>query len=220
MFLVPSTANDVSDDEGDKHAGDAEFLAFTDDDVDYEGLQTQFRYGEATTPDDSERKLRGSKSSADEPFVLSSDYRAGREPFVASSSFSISSVAAATANGCESYRVVNVAVVFDAEFCALYGGYEASQRRIMTIVASASVHYERDMCVQLKLTDIYTPETTCSRGSSIFRQYNRQFPCGGSGSFLSSFARFMRRQRKSAELDEDATIHMFSGVDPPAGTVC
>ena len=224
VFLIPASAS-----KGPYYDGyqpeESEFLAFTEDDVDYDELRSKFQYAEASTPNAdanfSDRRLRAN-SNTDESGEgqVSSKYdgrnRNGRESFVASSSFSSSSF---SSQGCQSYRIVNIAVVFDTEFCQLYGDFEASRRRIMTIVASASFHYERDMCVQLKLTDIYTPEASCSQENSYFRNFDRYYPCGRDDSFLSRFAKWMKRNRKSLDFDDDASVHMFSGYSPPGGTV-
>lgn len=228
VFLIPSQSSDPN--FGGQQSEESEFLTFTEDDVDYDELRSKFQYGEASTPDGSGdddtdfRHLRANSNT--EPWekpVPSHDYRNGRDAFIASSSFSSSLVSspASGLSGCPSYRVVNLAVVFDTEFCGMYGSMAAARRRIMTIVASASFHYERDMCVQLRLTDIYTPEQSCSQisSNSYFRNFFRHFPCGRENSFLSRFAKWTKRYRNRLDLDEDATVHIFSGYPPPGGTV-
>lgn len=220
MFMVPNSSQQGSGGNFDTDE-QMEFLAYTEEDIDYELLREQFHYGEASIPGDdddedySTRRLR-SKGKAPQDVVEAVapefDYRAGREFFT---SLSLKS--------CSSYRVVKLAIVFDAEFCSIYGSFAAARRRIMTIVASASFHYERDLCVQLRITDIYTPETQCSTNAkpSFFANFDRAFPCGGNAnsSFLSLFRAWMRRNRRSLRFDDDAAVHMFSGFPPPGGTI-
>lgn len=78
------------------------------------------------------------------------------------------------------------------------------------------------MCVKLSLTNIITPERSCSAavGSSFFSTFNRSTPCGSDNkSFLSLFASWMRQYRRSLKIDKDSVVHMFSGYDPPYGTI-
>ncbi|CAB9497651.1 expressed unknown protein [Seminavis robusta] len=192
----------------------SEFLSFTSDDIDYELLQSRYRYGDVSTPGDTDanrdRDLTMQGSSGEYPFQYL-DYRQGRTEFTTSSFSSFSF--------CASYTVVNLAIVYDGDFCSIHGGFEDTRRRIMTIVASASFHYERDMCVQLKLTDIATPEVACSPHSSVFEDYDREDSCGSDSSFLTQFSNLMRDSRDSLQFDPDATVHMFTGHSPPDGTI-
>ena len=222
MFMVPNFSQQGTGGNFDADEG-MEFLAYTEEDIDYDLLREHFHYGEASIPGDdddedySTRRLR-SKGKKEVPqdvldaVVPDFDYRAGREFFTSRS-----------LKSCSSYRVVKLAIVFDAEFCSIYGSFEAARRRIMTIVASASFHYERDLCVQLRITDIYTPETRCSINikPSFFANFDREFPCGGdaNSSFLSLFRAWMRRNRISLRFNSDAAVHIFSGFPPPGGTI-
>ena len=220
MFMVPNFSQQGSGGTGDT-SEEIEFLAFTEDDIDYELLREHFHYGEATIPGDdddedySKRMLRKKeKVQQDVVSTVASDpnFRTSRNIF-----------SPLSPKRCSSYQVVKLAIVFDAEFCALYGDFSAARRRIMTIVASASFHYERDLCVQLRITDIYTPETRCSTDEkpSFFSNFDRDFPCGGdaNSSFLSLIRAWMRRNRRSLRFDPDAAVHVFSGVPPPGGTI-
>jgi hypothetical protein len=126
-----------------------EFLAYTNADIDFELLQSQYRYAEASHPE-GERHLRRRMENEiiDEHLAPNLQYRQERAEFEASSFTSFGF------GVCSSYTLINLAIVFDGDFCSIYGSFEAARRRILTIVASASFHYERDMCVQLRLTDI------------------------------------------------------------------
>ena len=107
MFLVP----DLNQQSGNADTNE-EFLVYTEDDIDYDFLQSKFRYGEVSTPevddddddegDDANRMLRSSERAAEDTMNFD-DYREGREFFTSLS-----------LRACSSYKVVNLAVVFDA----------------------------------------------------------------------------------------------------------
>jgi Metallo-peptidase family M12 len=215
----------------------AEFHAFTSDDIDYETLQSQYHYGEHYLHRRMENEM------IDEYLTPNLRYRQERAEFETSSFTSLGY------GTCDSYTLVKVAIVFDGDLCSIYGSFEAARRRIMTIVASASFHYERDMCVQLQLTDIsmwwsrshlagcfiqlclttclsfillsiVTPDKSkCSPTSSFFEGYNRNDACATSDSFLTQFTKLMIANRGPLRFDEDATVHMFTGFAPPGGTI-
>jgi len=216
LFLVPALGRQTGGSEDN-----AGFLAFTEEDVDYNYLEENFRFGEASIfeedaeGDDVNELLRFEQSTAgeDEDAVDSNDeYQQEREYFIASS-----------LRSCTSYQIVPLTVVFDAEFCEIYGSLAAAKSRIMTIIASASFHYERDLCVKLVISDVYSPESTCStrNSPSFFEDFDRDFACGGGPnvSFLSKFRSWMRGNRRSLGFDSDAIIHIFSGSPPPGGTI-
>ena len=145
-FLVPTQ-------DGESAA----FLAFTSEDIDYETLQSKYNYAEASHIG-GKRYLSHPRTENNEvihEFLMPSlKYRQGKTEFETSSFTSYGY------GQCDSFTIVKLAIIFDGNFCSIHGGFEAARRRIMTIVASASFHYERDMCVQLQLSDI----STCLEG--------------------------------------------------------
>jgi hypothetical protein len=122
----------------------------------------------------------------------------------------------ALSSPCDYFISVKVAVIYDTEFCQTYGGHKHARNRIMAIVASASMHYERDMCVKLQLTDILTPDSSCRGSSMTFSSMNRQRACGTDPNLLSDFSAWMARKRQSSTIDPDALIHFFTGY-PSSG---
>jgi len=90
----------------------------------------------------------------------------------------------------------------------------------MAIVASASAIYERDLCLQLQLSNIYTPDDNCGGESNTFKNFSRNFLCRGSAYMLDDFARWMTGKRDSASIDSDALVHLFTGSKPSDAIGC
>lgn len=125
-----------------------------------------------------------------------------------------------TSAECTYFKVVNLAVVYDAEFCQRYGSFEAARNRVLAIVASASVYYERDMCVKLQLTDVYTPDNTCRSPSPTFRSFTRSKLCGGDlPHMLYDFSKWIAQKRAQLGLNSKALIHLMTGFQPPGRTL-
>lgn len=124
------------------------------------------------------------------------------------------------ANGdCSSYQVVPVAIVYDSPLCGVYGSHEATIRRLMTIAASASALYERDMCVQLRLTDVHSPDTRCGGDdSSTFGDFFYENACGDGESLLDDFTLWTRRERGRSGINNDSLLHYFTGVPRPTNS--
>jgi len=119
---------------------------------------------------------------------------------------------------CTYFKVVNLAIVYDAEFCQHYGSAAAARNRIVAVVASASLYYERDMCVKLRLTDIYTPDTTCRSPSSTFGGFTRSRLCGSVlPHFLNDFSTWMSRTRRSLGINSNSLVHLMTGSASPDG---
>jgi len=116
-------------------------------------------------------------------------------------------------NGCSTYRVVEIAIVYDAEFCGSRGSKNKARNRIIKIVASASALFERDMCVQLQLTDVYTPDS-CGGTSNTFKNFNRDVFCGGTDYLLDDFSVWMTSKRDAAQIGSDSLVHLFTGFKP------
>lgn len=122
---------------------------------------------------------------------------------------------------CRMFKVVKVGIVYDAEFCAKYGGKVEAESRIMLIVAAASLLFEHDMCVKLQLVGIHTPDASCSAPSTTFSSMPRDKACGSgatSETFIRYFADWMNENRPRTQLDTDAVVHAFTGT-PPRGTL-
>jgi hypothetical protein len=125
-----------------------------------------------------------------------------------------------SAESCTFFKVVKVAIVYDAEFCALYGSTDATRNRILGIVASASLYYERDMCVRLELDEIYSPDD-CSGESNTFGQFTRHVACGTTEPhLLGEFAVWMTQRRRSFGIYPGAIVHYITGYPSPGTLGC
>ena len=127
-----------------------------------------------------------------------------------------------TSSECTYFKVVKVGIIFDSDFCSKFGSVGEARGRISMIVASASIYYEQDMCVKLRITNIYTPDRNCDVGKSVFSTFPREKACGSSStdSFLKSFRDWMNRNRGSLGLDPDAIFHAFTGFKPSGTLGC
>jgi hypothetical protein len=175
-------------------------LAFTPDDIDVKGLRANFLYGES----EAVGSRPPSKSLRAVARQLLPDFVRRRGDGGSSE--------------CTYFKVVELAIVFDSEFCGEYGSFSAARNRIMAIVASASVYYERDMCVKLRLTNIASPDKSCGGLSTTFRNFPRQKTCGSGENFLSSFSTWMATNRDTMSIDPNAAVHLFSGY-PTSGII-
>ena len=90
----------------------------------------------------------------------------------------------------------------------------------MMIVAAASLFYENDMCVRIRLVDIYTPDSNCG-ATSAFAYMPRDKACGSgatSETFIRYFADWMNKNRNTIGFNQEAVHHAFTGY-PPAYTL-
>ena len=125
------------------------------------------------------------------------------------------------ATACREFRIVKVAIVYDASLCSAYGSMAATRNRIITIVASASLYYERELCTKLQLADIYTPDTSCSSSSaaSFTKQFNTASACRGDSNLLSDFSDWIRQRRNAIGIDNNAIVHLLTGADKVTSTI-
>ena len=123
---------------------------------------------------------------------------------------------------CSTITLIKVAVVYDSEFCHEYGSHAAARERIRAIVAAASIHYERTLCIQLKLRGIRTPDKAChSIPSKTFSLMNRGNACTGKDSLLYEFAAWMRNTGKpSLNLNSDWVFFFFTGTPAQGSLGC
>ena len=121
---------------------------------------------------------------------------------------------------CSKLKVIKVAVVYDSEFCGFRGSTSKTRDRIIAVAAAASAYYERDMCVKLQLTDIYTPDKTCGGTSSTFKNFNRGSLCSGTKYMLNDFSSWMSGKRGVANIDDGALVHLFTGYKPSGALGC
>jgi Metallo-peptidase family M12 len=122
------------------------------------------------------------------------------------------------AGACDHYQIVKVAVVYDAALCSVYGSMAATRNRIISIAATASLAYERDMCVKLQLNAVYTPDSTCG-GSSFTNNFYTPSACRGDRNLLDDFTNWIQPRRNALGIDRSALIHLFTGADKVTSTI-
>jgi hypothetical protein len=188
---------------------DGELLAYRESDVDSEMIRNEFDLDEVHLQID----YPGKESVRDSQETLTD--RADSVPAF------VYTRGDGTSAECTYFKVVQVGVVFDSDFCKKYGSAVEARGRIMMIVASASIVYEKDMCVKLRLTDIYTPDQNCLASTSVFSSFPRGTACGNSPTtFIKSFRSWMNRNRDSLGLNPNAIFHVFTGYQPQGTLGC
>lgn len=165
-------------------------LSFTLNHLDEFSLQSSYVFGEAPSlPSD---RLRGRNLLP--KFV----YRRGD----------------GTSSECTYFKVVRVALLYDGDFCKYYGSSTAARNRIMAVFASASLYYERDLCVKLQLTYLGSPDG-CAGPSQTFKNFRRDAACGTqSSNFLSDFSAWIRSRRSAMGINSNSLVHLLTGYPP------
>jgi hypothetical protein len=120
---------------------------------------------------------------------------------------------------CVYFRVISVAIAYDAEFCQHYRGLkDATEVSIHFMFPIASSFFENDFCVRLRLSAIIQDSGgECSLTDSHYRGFNKS-ACAGTTEnpgYLREFATFMQLQRQPSGIDDNALIHMLSGAPSP-----
>jgi hypothetical protein len=173
-------------------------LSFTASDIDEETLAKSFTLGDPRPLNRTDRDL---EVLDDGELVIANSTR-------------VQTVSAA----CQSFTIVKIAIVYDSELCGLFGSASAARAKIIAIVASASVLYERLLCVKLQLTDIYTPDSACGGRSKTFGGFDQANICGGSG-LIYDFADWMQPRRAALGIDKNALVHLFTGIPKLSSTI-
>jgi hypothetical protein len=128
-----------------------------------------------------------------------------------------------TSSDCSYFKTVEVAVVFDAEFCQFYGSVEAARARVQAIVASASIYYENDMCVKLQLDRIYPADSACQGPSKVFGSSNftRLPVCADKKPhLLFDFSKWINPKRDALGIKASSLVHLFTGYQASDALGC
>lgn len=115
------------------------------------------------------------------------------------------------ATRCDEYTIVRLAILYDSEYCGRFGSHRKAKSRIAAVVAAASLHYERAMCVKVQLSNIRNLDKTCGKKSAAIGHMNRREACGTVPHFLGQFSKFASNYRNNANIDTRAAIHVFTG---------
>jgi Metallo-peptidase family M12 len=213
-FFLPSELITDAIVEDDSNDLDKEILiSFTSKDLDSSKLANTFDLDDMELPNTND-SIGGDQRrhlSTNRPVIRS---RSTATTIVTTDNNIASSV-------CDQYQIVKVAILYDSDLCSTYGSMSATRNRIITIVASASVLYEREMCVKLQLTDVYTPDTTCTRRSatSFTKPFQTDSACRGDRNLLEDFTNWMIPRRNQLGIDRSALIHLFTGADKVTSTI-
>ena len=201
VFLVkgPAPNLELSTDGGEE--GGTTMIGFTGEDIDEDSLREQFEYGDVDAPPVSDNQ------TSEEQTYKSGELRRDLLPEF------VYRRGDGTSAECTYFKVVPIAIVYDAEFCRLAGGNPTRARnRILAIIASASIYYERDMCVKLQLTDIYSPDRACHGTSQTFGSFQRHKACGSNlPHALYEFSRWIASNRDRIGIRSKALVHYFTG---------
>lgn len=113
---------------------------------------------------------------------------------------------------CKVFRVVDLAVLYDAEFCAFYQSTDAARSRIQGIVAAASLRYENDMCVKLRLDAILAADSSCQGPSKTIGRLTRIPVCADvKPHLLYDFSKWMEPKRDTLGIRNSSLIHLMTG---------
>lgn len=107
---------------------------------------------------------------------------------------------------CKIFKLIPISIVFDEEFCQLYNGQIANAvAAIQSIVATASVFYENDLCARLSITGISTD--SCVTSESVYASFDKS-TCNN---LLSNFSDYMFKNRDMIGISSGSIVHMFTG---------
>jgi len=80
-------------------------------------------------------------------------------------------------------------------------------------VCVCSALFEWDMCIQLQLTDVCTPDS-CGGTSNTFKNFNQDVFCSGTDYLLDDFSAWMTSKRDAAQIGSNSLVHLFNGFKP------
>lgn len=171
------------------------FFCIDDDDYDYVALTNLISFG-----DDSLSPARREKAYSDGNTHGGSGGQRRRD-----TAFSFSAGDGTSAE-CKIFKLIPVAIVFDEEFCQLYNGQITNAvAAIQSIVATASVFYENDLCARLSITGISTD--SCITSESVYASLDKS-TCNN---LLSNFSEYMFNNRDMIGISRGSIVHMFTG---------
>lgn len=223
IFYIPSDilragiGEDATTEDGDRTDV---LISFTSRDLDKDKFGTIFDLDEVELPIES--GVEGVANTTTAQVQNSRNRHVRRMLYDTSISESAANTDdAIVATICSQYQIVKIAVVYDSSLCSTYGSMAATRNRIINIVASASLYYEREICTKLQLVDIYTPDTTCSSSSSasFTNQFNTASACRGENNLLSDFSSWIRQRRNAIGIDSNAIVHLLTGADKVTSTI-
>merc|ERR1712232_559281 len=116
--------------------------------------------------------------------------------------------------GCNNYRVLKVAIVYDYSFCFWSGGPTQAWNKISKIVSMASGKYQQSLCISLKISAL---EGHCNYNQDPYRKMRHQYSgCSYQKGLLQDFTKHWRYNKKNIKRD---AAHLFVGQKFIDGTI-
>ena len=178
-------------------------IAMSPDDYDFEKLNRMFHYGEVTGEADDQASYT---PTATEDVAAPPDDTA---EFLWSNNSTVlfADGVTARAGSCSSFKTIDVAILYDSSFCAVYGSSSAAERRIEAIVGMASQRYAvPGLCTNIRIAKI---EGYCDRSSDPWRNVV------SNNNLLDIFQSDWNQNRQSTSRD---VAHFFSGTKYSQGS--
>ena len=110
-----------------------------------------------------------------------------------------------TTFGCGYYKVIELAIVYDATFCSWTGGASNAWNKITQIVSMASAKFQQDLCVSIKISAL---EGHCNYSLDPYRKMRTQYSGCAHKGLLQDFTKYWHYNRK--DIPRDAA-HLFVG---------
>eukprot|EP00588_Corethron_pennatum_P026811 CAMPEP_0194319288 /NCGR_PEP_ID=MMETSP0171-20130528/15752_1 /TAXON_ID=218684 /ORGANISM="Corethron pennatum, Strain L29A3" /LENGTH=590 /DNA_ID=CAMNT_0039076451 /DNA_START=184 /DNA_END=1956 /DNA_ORIENTATION=+ len=157
-----------------------QFVPISSASVDYESMNKKFRYGEHDPGRNSFRdKISPHESASGKNFVA-----------------------------CTTFRVIELAVVYESSFCSAYGSKDASEQMVIEVVAGVSLKYQQEgLCIKVKISHM---EGYCTPGTDPYKEFVdlNQSGCGTTG-LLQGFQDYWNAERSTIHRDD---AQLFSGT--------
>jgi Metallo-peptidase family M12 len=113
---------------------------------------------------------------------------------------------------CQSYQVIQIAIAYESRFCSFFGGKDAANNIVQTIIAETSVKYNQ-FCKKVALSHL---EGYCSQAEDPYFNMFSGSVCGDDGSQLTQFRNYWASNRQSVTRD---TAHLFHAFAHPTSTI-
>jgi len=110
-----------------------------------------------------------------------------------------------TTFGCNNYKVLEIAIVYDSTFCSWTGGPTQAWNKISSIVSMASGKFQQDLCISLKISAL---EGHCNYSQDPYRKMRHQYSGCAYKGLLQDFTKYWHFNRKHIKRD---AAHLFVG---------
>ena len=157
------------------------FAQVEESDYDYNEINKIFNYDQSDDHNNTERNL--------------------------SNSFQTQSRQRKTEAVCSSYKVVELAAAYESSFCKHYGGKDAANQRVQSIIAEVNDKYKMHACMKVKLSHL---EGYCDSNSDPYKGFRlNRSGCTNDGGLLDDVEEYWNKNRNDVHRD---AMHLFSGT--------